>query len=361
MTTSFLKLILVVALPLLLGAGCLSISQSNGVETSGPGGMFVSVDKGESWQPISTKPTAQGVQNISNVSVYRLIPDLQDTKTMYWLSREQGLFYTYDDGKTWQQASSPLSSGFVYSIAIHPEDVCTVYATDGSHVYKSIDCNRTWEEVYRESRTSAGIRALLVNPFSPYQILLAETNGDLLQSFDLGKSWSVSKRFKSNIVSLIADPAQPGVIYLITKSQGLYRSSDGGLTWNSLVEGLKKYSKATEFRYFYIHPNKKDTLYWISTYGILVSKDGGVNWDTLSLITPPGSAQIYSFAINPENDREIYYTATINNRSTFYRSIDGGSNWITRKMPSGQIPTALRVHPERSELLYLGFTIPPKE
>ncbi len=361
MKTPFFKPLLAVAIPFLIGAGCMSLSSSNVPTTSGPGGMFISTSKGESWQQISAKPTTQGVENISNVSVYRLIPDLQDNKTLYWLTRTNGLFFTYDDGKSWQQAPAPLNKGFVYSIAIHPEDVCTVYATDGSHVYKSIDCNRTWTEVYRESRTNVGIRALAVNPFPPHQVFLAETNGDLLQSHDLGKSWSVSKRFGSHIVSIVGDPAQEGVMYLITKTKGLYRSDDGAETWNSLSEGLNKYSKATEYRNFYIHPNKLDTLYWISTYGILISEDGGINWNPLNLITPPGSAQIYSFAINPENDKEIYYTATINNRSTFYRSIDGGNNWITRKMPSGQIPTILRVHPDREDLLYLGFTIPPKQ
>jgi hypothetical protein len=78
----------------------------------------------------------------------------------------------------------------------------------------------------------------------------------------------------------------------------------------------------------------------------------------MGLLTAPGSVQIYGFAINPQDDNHIYYTATANNRSTFYRSIDGGANWITKKLPSGQIPTALRIHPEEPDWIYVGFTIP---
>lgn len=80
----------------------------------------------------------------------------------------------------------------------------------------------------------------------------------------------------------------------------------------------------------------------------------------LNLITPPGSVLIYAFAINPNNDAEMYYTATQaeTNHSTFYKSIDSGQTWTTKKMPSGQIPAILRVHPDQNNLVYLGFTTP---
>jgi hypothetical protein len=80
----------------------------------------------------------------------------------------------------------------------------------------------------------------------------------------------------------------------------------------------------------------------------------------MTLLTAPGSVQIYGFAVNPKNPNHMYYTATANNRSTFYRTVDGGQNWITKRLPSGQIPTALRVHPEQEDWVYVGFTIPPK-
>ena len=44
----------------------------------------------------------------------------------------------------------------------------------------------------------------------------------------------------------------------------------------------------------------------------------------MNLITPPGSANIYGFAVNPQNENEVYYVGTIGNRSLFYKTVDGG-------------------------------------
>ena len=77
---------------LLMGASCVSFS-SNKTGTSGPAGMFVSADKGESWQQISALPKADKVGSISGVSVSRLYEDPQGSRAMYIATPENGLFY----------------------------------------------------------------------------------------------------------------------------------------------------------------------------------------------------------------------------------------------------------------------------
>jgi photosystem II stability/assembly factor-like uncharacterized protein len=150
-------------------------------------------------------------------------------------------------------------------------------------------------------------------------------------------------------------------MYVATKEDGLYRTQDGGTTWEQLNKNLKEYSKALQYRRFYVHPTKSNIIYWISTYGILISTDSGTTWNPMPLITSPGSVDIYGFAINPNNDKEIYYTSTLKGRSTFYKTLDGGENWVTEKLPSNQIPTLVYVHPEKGDLVYVGFTVPPKD
>lgn len=343
---------------LLGGAGCISFS-SNKSGTTGPAGMFLSSDKGESWQQISLLPKADGIQVLSGVSVFRLAIDPQDPKALYWTSRAEGFYYSYDSGVTWRQPAAPMNAGFIYSIAVNPEDKCTIYATNGAIVYRSDDCSRSWKDVYRESSASDHVSALAFNPFSPHQIFLAKTSGDLLLSYDSGISWNVVHRFGTRLEHLIMDPLQDKVLYLATRQQGMYRSRDGGLTWDTIAEKLKEYPGGLEFRRLYAHPAKKGVLYWISTYGILVSEDSGDTWKPMNLINPPGSVDIYAFAVNPQNDKELYYTATVSERSTFYRSTDGGKNWITKKLPTDQRPTALFVDPKNADRLYIGFTIPP--
>lgn len=358
----FFRYFFILTLFLLVGQGCIGISTSgNEIKTTGPAGMFISTNKGEEWQPIVAYPTSEGVQNLSDVSVFKIIPDSHDSQILYWLSRDNGMLFTVDDGKTWQRVKGPLATGFVYDLAIHPIDPCTMYGTNGTFIYRSEDCARSWKEVYRESRLDAGIRSVEFHQFSPFQIVVGLNNGDVLVSSDFGGSWSISKRLGNSISDIMADPLQAGRLFIATKSDGLYRTDDGGLSWVSLTSSLEKFPKALEYRRMVLHTTEKDVLYWVSTYGVLITRDAGANWKPLSLITPPGSVQIYSFGINPQNDSDIYYTATVNERSTFYRSIDGGQSWITRRLPTGQIPTAFHAHKKNQSWVYLGFTIPPKK
>jgi photosystem II stability/assembly factor-like uncharacterized protein len=355
----FITSLFLVAALTLGGASCISLSGST---ATGPIGMFFSSDKGESWKSLAAWPTLQGVKTLDQVSVYRLIPDPQDSKTLYWLSREQGLFYTYNAGASWQHPETgPFTSGYVYSLAVHPQIRCTMYATNGVQVFQTVDCGREWNEVYRESRSNTTVSALTFNPFRPYQIFVAMSNGDILESGDAGYSWTVLSRLGGNVLVITADPHDENVLYVATRTSGLYRSTDGGYTWKSLKSTMDEYTGSSEFRRLVVHPNKPGVLYWISTYGILISTDRGDTWRDLKLITPPGSAQIYGFAVNPNNDKEIYYTATINNRSTFYRTEDGGQNWITKKLPSNQVPTLIYVSPTDGNQIYLGFSPIPQQ
>ena len=120
---------------------------------------------------------------------------------------------------------------------------------------------------------------------------------------------------------------------------------------------------AKTFYRLIMHPSQKDSLFWVSKYGILRSNDAGATWNDLKLITPPGSVNIFAFAISPKDSREMYYTGTILNeknvpvRSTFYKTADGGTNWVTKKLPSTAIPTALWVHPDKTNTLFIGFTL----
>ncbi len=346
----------------LTGASCVSLGGGGGETTFGPAGMFLSQDKGESWQQIVALPTSAGVKNIANVSVYRLADDPQDPDAMYLTSRDNGLFFTYDNGASWQRPSDgSFASGYVYGVAVHPKNKCVLYATNGRQLYRSDDCSRHWTEMYRESRLDVVINSLAFNYFSPYQIYLSESNGDVLTSFDSGNSWNVVKRFGTRIYNIITNPLQEGLIYIATADDGLYRSDNGGVDWAPLAKGLTKFSGAMDYRRLALHAKNPNTVYWISTYGILRSDDKGDTWTAYNLLTPPGSASIYAFTVNPKNDNEIFYTATIGARSTLYKSLDGGKSWITKKLPSGQVPVVLRAHPEKNNVLFLGFYIPPKQ
>ncbi len=357
----YFNLVIALAVLVIGGAGCLNVGDS-GFKTSGPAGMFVSTDKGESWTMISTIPAVDGNKNISNVSVYTLSEDPSDAKGLYWASRQNGLYYSFDNGKSWQQADAPINSGFIRDVAVHPENKCIIYVSNGRQVFKTEDCARSWDEMFKEVRAKDNITSIAFDPHHIGDVYIAESNGDVLKSTDLGKNWAAVKRFENEYVRHIKfDSNHTDFMYISTQEDGLYRSKDLGKTWESLKNKLKEYPGALEMKRFLVYPGKVDTLYWVSKYGILTSRNAGEDWEPIELVTPPGTVDIYGFAVNPLNDKELFYTGTLDMKSTFYRSVDGGKTWETRKLPSKQIPTVLRAHPENSGWLYLGFTIPPEK
>jgi len=346
------------AVMLFTGAGCINF----GSTAQGPMGMFRSSDKGETWKEINTYPTSKGIVSLAGIKVYDVHADPNDINAYYLATRGQGLYYTYNNGDSWQTVGE-LGGMFVYALAVDTKDKCTIYVSDGQHIYKTVDCTRSWQLVYTEERPTQKLIALAVDYGNNATIYGAEANGEILISNDAGRSWRTEKRFGFELKDLIADPNQPKRLYAAAYRQGLWRSDDSGVSWTDLSGGLNNYSDAKNFYRLVLNPAQNNSLFWISKYGILRSDNAGATWNELKLLTPPGSVNIYGFGMNPSNQREMYYTGTIlgeNNkhvRSTFYKTSDGGVNWVTKKLPTNTIPIIMWVHPKNNSTLFMGFTI----
>lgn len=341
-----------------MGAGCISFGAST---AAGPMGVFRSVDSGETWAQANAFPTAKGVASLAGVKVYKLFTDPSDTNALYLASRGQGLYFTYNRGESWQKAEA-LGDRFIYSVAVDPKNKCILFVTDGVEVYRSLDCSRTWKRVYTEQRGEK-IAAVAIDYGSSNMVFAVLANGRLLRSTNSGDSWRTIKTFSAGIQTIAADPYMPNRLYAASSNSGLIRTDDGGETWKPLTAGLQNFADSLGFFRLIFHPTEKNTLYWISKYGILFSKDAGETWNAMQLLSPPGSVSIYSFAINPTNVKEMYYVGTIfgekgASRSTFYKSTDGGVNWVTKKMPTSAVPVTLHINPKDTKMLFMGFTVP---
>lgn len=346
---------LLIALAISLSA-CIKVKTGAGVD----GGVYKSVDKGENWAQAVMIPTiSEEKQSIANVDVDLITLDPQDHQAVYIGTLINGMYYSYDGGINWFHAGA-LGNAKINSIAVDPKRKCTIFVAVGNAIYKSIDCNRTFERIYYDTRAATQITNIAVDAYDNRIIWAGTSAGDILKSESYGDAWSPivmkneegrSYRISGEVMEILIDSFDTRVIYIAAGQAGFFKTTDKGKTWVDLKDNLKQISN--DYKYFYdleLDKSKQNTLIYACKYGLLKSTDGASTWTPLDLVTPPSSVEINNVAINPKNGNEIYYSTN----STFNKSFDGGTSWITEKLPTTRAGLRLLIDPEEPNVIYMG-------
>lgn len=344
---------------MLIGAGCITFGPPTAA--GGDGGIFKSTDKGDSWaQKVAIATTGGDTKSIGGVSVASILQDPSDSKALYIGSTENGMFYTYDGGESWKQPVQ-LSRGRVPSVAVSPDNKCVVYAATANKVLKSVDCSRTWEVPYVDSRTEREVTVVVVDHFNPNIVWIGNDLGEVLRSTDAGASWQPVTALKSKVMRIAMRNDDSRKLYVATEKRGIWRTSDGGGTWVDLskngeegsgIAGYSEYSSSRDFYDIALGVSDPGFVVFASKYGLLRSNDGGDTWEEIPLLTPPGSTVIYSLAVDPKDANNIYYGTS----TTYYRSPNGGTNWVPKNLPTSRVATVLLVDNASPSVLYMGVT-----
>ncbi|MBI5621980.1 hypothetical protein HY933_03915 [Candidatus Falkowbacteria bacterium] len=356
MRKQFLLLgLLLLAIPLLTACGISFNSDGSGKQTeASQGGIFKSLDQGANWETKNTVPTSTGTPaSISNVNVKRIVMDPQDHQAVYLATVGTGLLFSYDGGNNWQvPRNQPDAMRTVEDVAIDPQHSCTLYAGAGNRIFKSVNCSRTWEEIYYGTRPTDVILSLAVDWYEPAIVYAGTSEGNMLQSADGGRSWTAVERPNNQIKKIMVDPYDSRIVYLVTDKNGIFKTTNKGGTWEQLNDQFKDYKGSTDYRDITFSVAERNTLYFASRYGLLKSANGGVSWSPITLITDQGSANILALAVDPTNGRALYYST----ENTLYRSLNGGSDWIAQKLPTTRAATALAVDFTEPSVVYMGVT-----
>ncbi|MDA9696320.1 hypothetical protein N9U31_00230 [bacterium] len=283
-------------------------------------GIYRTYDNGKTWIESNT--------GFVGSEVVDLVTSLDGT--MYATTYNLGIFKSTDGGKNWVFASFGIKNWYGMQLATHPEDADTLFTTTNGGVYKSTNAGKSWELIGgsdlcddEDAGGNCHYHGIVVEKEAPFKVLVG-SGGDqyakegvgLTGSEDNGESWRNSDDGfirDVHVSKLVIDPNNNNVFYATTQGETEYTDKVG--------DGA----------------------------GVFKSTDRGNNWTQIN--NGLNSLETNVLAVDP-NDSDVLYLGT--DDDGIYKSINGGENW--KKL----IPTAsfgvgdIIVDPQNSNNVYMG-------
>jgi photosystem II stability/assembly factor-like uncharacterized protein len=297
-----------------------------------------------------------------------------------------GVWRTQDGGRTWENISDNFFGGSIGAIEVAPSDNNVIYVgggectvrgnvSSGTGMWKSEDAGRSWKNI--GLKNSRHIPRLRVHPANA-DIVYAAVLGDLFKSSeergiyrtkDGGKTWQrihfVSKDVGA--VDLAMDPTNPRILYAsfwrvrrtpYDMSSGgygssMWKSSDSGDTWTELTrnEGLPKDTIGIiGLAVSAVRPDRVFAIMESQTGGVFRSDDGGKKWSKVNEDRALRQrAWYYSRIYTDTKDADQVYVVNV----AYHKSKDGGKTFQAKYAPHGDHHD-LWISPEDPNRMIIG-------
>ncbi len=254
-----------------------------------------------------------------------------------------------------------VTSGRIGDFAVNPENPAEYYvAVASGNVWKTDNGGTTFQPVF-DDEGSYSIGCITMDP-SNHNVIWVGTGennsqrsvsyGDgVYKSEDGGKSWKhMGLRQSEHIAKILIDPRDSDVVFVASQGplwgpggeRGLYKSVDGGKSWELILE----ISENTGVTDIVMDPRDPDVIYaasyqrrrrvWTLINGgpesaIYKTTDGGENWEKLESGLPNVDMGRIGLAVSPAEPDIVYaIIEAADDQSGFYRSIDRGASWEKR-------------------------------
>ncbi|HWA33012.1 MAG TPA: hypothetical protein VG737_02730, partial [Cyclobacteriaceae bacterium] len=294
-----------------------------------------------------------------------------DPLTYYMGTTGGGLWKTEDAGVTWKNISDDyFKTGSVGAVAVSESDPNIVYCGMGEHaprgvmtsygdgVYKSNDAGKTWRKIGLEKTQQ--ISRIAIHPKNPDIVFVAAQGAinaptqdrGIYKSTDGGTTWKrvLFVNDLTGCAELSMDVHNPLVIYAAMwhhqrlpwkvisggPGSGLYKSSDGGESWEKIHTGLPKELGKMAIAVSRANSDKVYALIESDTEkeqgGLFVSENAGKTWSKVSSDHRLVQRAWYYIEVfpDPQNENTVYVMS-----APALRSIDGGKTWESLSGPHG--------------------------
>ena len=324
------------------------------------GGVWKSTDAGATWQPLFDD---QKIASIGAIAVAE-----SDSNVLYVGTGEaclrgnitygDGVYKSLDGGRSWKHIGL-RDSRHIGAVAVHPKnpDIVLVAALGHAYgpneergVYRSADGGRSWQKVlYRDADTGAvdvvfdpaNANILYASLWqvrrTPWSLSSGGPGSGLYKSTDGGLTWTrleghgLPEGLLGRIGVSVAGGG--GRVYALIEAHegGLFRSDDGGANWVRINPDHRFRQRAWYYSHVYADPTTPDVVY-ISNTGLFRSGDGGKSFD----LVPAPHGDHHGMWIDPRDPRHLIESSD----GGASVSVDGGRSWT---QPYNQ-PTAQFYH-----------------
>jgi photosystem II stability/assembly factor-like uncharacterized protein len=325
------------------------------------GGVWKSVNGGTTFKPVFDK---QSVQSIGAVTIDPKNPKViwvgtGEAWTRNSVSIGDGIYKSIDGGENWTNMGLKESER-IAKILVDPTNTKTVYVaapgmlwsdSDERGVYKTTDGGKTWTKILKGPNASTGCSMIAMDPQNPQTIFAGmwdfrrkgwtfRSGGDgpnafsgsgLFKTTDGGATWiDLDEKSATGLpakpwgrVAVAVAPSKPSVVYAFIEAEppknGLYRSDNGGKTWQALDRSQNMIWRPFYFAHLIVDPKNENKIYK-PDLGLIVSTDGGKSFSNIS-----GGAHgdFHDLWINPNNTDHVI----AGDDGGLWFSYDGCNRW----------------------------------
>jgi photosystem II stability/assembly factor-like uncharacterized protein len=257
--------------------------------------------------------------------------------------------------QTWRQVGPP--GGTVITIGADPRDINRLFlGTSDGHVFASTDEGSHWQLV---SRIGAGqddvITHILIDPRKANRLYastwtLYSGGGGVYRSEDGGRTWNLIGLGKETVRALAQSATNPKLLVAGSLS-GVYRSTDEGATWERITPA--GHADLKNFDSVAFDP-KDDNIIYAGTYHLpWKTTNAGKDWFPIKAGMIDDS-DVMSIIVDPQNPDNVHATAC----SGIYHSVNGAQQWSKYQgIPFAFRRTQLiRQDPTNPQVLFAGTT-----
>jgi len=315
------------------------------------GGIWVTRDYGHTWNNVS-----DGFIDVASIGAVDVADS--DPNVIYVgtgsvdirgnTSTGRGMWRSRDAGKTWE-AIGLREAGQIGRIEVHPEDPDLLFVAALGHpfgknpergIFRSQDGGDTWEHVLALN-DSTGASDLTMNQSNPrvlfagmwrgerkpWTLISGAEEGGVYRSTDGGDSWEkLGGGLPEGVVGKVgvsASPANPDRVWAIIEAEpegGVFRSDDGGDSWTRTNSENQLRQRAWYYTHVQADPQDENTVWALNT-SLYRSVDGGTSFDAV----PVPHGDVHDLWINPA-DPDIMIVADDGGGQV---TVNGGETWST--------------------------------